>query len=429
MPPHLIGEMMDVDDPELDFGGRQSIERMIDQGLAADLDQRLGHALGERPHADAETGGQHHGAARPERRMRIRHAAVSEAPGGRESRNTNRGPKLANRPGGSRAAGPQSPTQAELTRVPGYCPRTRLLARPSSDGRASGSDIGIPAAGDANIAACRRGGRAARRALRSWWRAALPAWRRAPRTRQPGNRDRRPGGPGHSRRAAPSPAARGRRPGHPGAAIPGRRRAARAERPRNRAGPREPCLVAAEATAGWGNDSRAAPRSAAPRWHAAAMRATTPGARIAPAGRRRRLDAARTSRAAIPPRSGTRPDRTPAEDDRAAARPAAPPAAPADAARPARRQPWRSVPGSARRYRSPPRLRCRDPRGQAALRQGRRRRFRVRKTRVRAARAPSRRTASRPRRDARSRYRACRRAAPARPAGVARSSGWRCRRP
>src|ERR1700694_6120213 len=152
MPPHLIGEMVDVDHPQLALGGRQWIERMIDQGLAADLDQRMGRALGERPHADAETGRQHHGAARPERRMRNRHAAVSEAPGGRESRNTNRGPKLANRPGGSGAAGPQSPAEAEFTRVPGYCPRTRLLARPSSSGRASGSDIGIPAADAANTA-------------------------------------------------------------------------------------------------------------------------------------------------------------------------------------------------------------------------------------------------------------------------------------
>ena len=57
----LIGEPVHVDDRPLDAVLGQAVEAMIDQGPAADLDQRLRQRLGDRPHARAETGGEHHG--------------------------------------------------------------------------------------------------------------------------------------------------------------------------------------------------------------------------------------------------------------------------------------------------------------------------------------------------------------------------------
>ena len=60
----LVGEVMHVDDRALDAGVGQPVEHVIDQRLAADLDQRLGDLAVVGAHARAEPGGQHHGAAR-----------------------------------------------------------------------------------------------------------------------------------------------------------------------------------------------------------------------------------------------------------------------------------------------------------------------------------------------------------------------------
>ena len=60
----LLGEVMHVDHRALDAGFRQPVEHVIDQRLAADLDQWLRHFVGERAHAGAEARRQHHGVAR-----------------------------------------------------------------------------------------------------------------------------------------------------------------------------------------------------------------------------------------------------------------------------------------------------------------------------------------------------------------------------
>jgi hypothetical protein len=60
----LIGEVMNVDDGGVDAGRGQAIEHVVEQRLAADSDERLGRAIGERPHANAVAGRQDHGAAR-----------------------------------------------------------------------------------------------------------------------------------------------------------------------------------------------------------------------------------------------------------------------------------------------------------------------------------------------------------------------------
>ncbi len=57
----LIGEMMDVHDRALDPLRGQAIERVVDQRLAADRNERLGHCPVERPHARAQPRRQHHG--------------------------------------------------------------------------------------------------------------------------------------------------------------------------------------------------------------------------------------------------------------------------------------------------------------------------------------------------------------------------------
>ncbi len=49
----LLGEVMDIDHCALDAGLRQSVERVVDERPACDLDQRLWPALGERAHARA----------------------------------------------------------------------------------------------------------------------------------------------------------------------------------------------------------------------------------------------------------------------------------------------------------------------------------------------------------------------------------------
>ena len=61
---HRVGEMMHVHHGALDAGIGQTIERVIDQRLAADLHQRLRDLAVVRPHARAEAGGQHDRALR-----------------------------------------------------------------------------------------------------------------------------------------------------------------------------------------------------------------------------------------------------------------------------------------------------------------------------------------------------------------------------
>ena len=69
----LVGEIVDVDDGGLDPGRGQPVEHVVEQRLAADGDERLRHALGERAHADAVAGRQDHGGARDSRSGRTRH--------------------------------------------------------------------------------------------------------------------------------------------------------------------------------------------------------------------------------------------------------------------------------------------------------------------------------------------------------------------
>ena len=69
----LVGEMMDVDDRSLDAGRGQAVEHIVEQRLAADRDQRLGRAIGERPHAHAVAGRQNHGGARDDGSESARH--------------------------------------------------------------------------------------------------------------------------------------------------------------------------------------------------------------------------------------------------------------------------------------------------------------------------------------------------------------------
>ena len=56
----LSGEIMHVDNRALDPDLGEAIEHMIDHRAPADLHERLGHRVGDRPHAFAETCGKHH---------------------------------------------------------------------------------------------------------------------------------------------------------------------------------------------------------------------------------------------------------------------------------------------------------------------------------------------------------------------------------
>ena len=60
----LVSEMVDVDNRALHTLLGESIEYVVDQCLATDLDQRLGNAAIERAHARAESGREHHRAFR-----------------------------------------------------------------------------------------------------------------------------------------------------------------------------------------------------------------------------------------------------------------------------------------------------------------------------------------------------------------------------
>ena len=59
---HLVGAVMHVDHGRADAGFREGVEDVIDQWPAGHLDQRLGDRFGDRPHAQPEPGGEHHGA-------------------------------------------------------------------------------------------------------------------------------------------------------------------------------------------------------------------------------------------------------------------------------------------------------------------------------------------------------------------------------
>ena len=52
-----------VDHDGLDPGLDQVVERVVEQRAAAERQQRLGGGVGQRPHARAEAGGEHHGGA------------------------------------------------------------------------------------------------------------------------------------------------------------------------------------------------------------------------------------------------------------------------------------------------------------------------------------------------------------------------------
>ncbi len=56
----LLGPIVRIDDNRFNAGGGEPVDRMIEQGAAADADERLGHAVGDRPQPRAETGGEDH---------------------------------------------------------------------------------------------------------------------------------------------------------------------------------------------------------------------------------------------------------------------------------------------------------------------------------------------------------------------------------
>ena len=57
----LVGQIMHVDDGLADAGVGELVEHVIEQRLARHAHQRLWHPVGQRPHAQAETGGEDHG--------------------------------------------------------------------------------------------------------------------------------------------------------------------------------------------------------------------------------------------------------------------------------------------------------------------------------------------------------------------------------
>jgi hypothetical protein len=56
-----VGEVVDIDHGGLDPGGGQAVQHVVDQRLAADVDQGLGPVIGERAHAGAQARSQDHG--------------------------------------------------------------------------------------------------------------------------------------------------------------------------------------------------------------------------------------------------------------------------------------------------------------------------------------------------------------------------------
>ena len=57
----LVGQIMHIDDGFADAGVGELVEHMIEQRLAGHAHQRLRHVVGQRAHAQAETGGEDHG--------------------------------------------------------------------------------------------------------------------------------------------------------------------------------------------------------------------------------------------------------------------------------------------------------------------------------------------------------------------------------
>ena len=57
----LVGQIMHVDHGFADAGVGELVEHMVEQRLAGHAHQRLRHVVGQRAHAQAETGGEDHG--------------------------------------------------------------------------------------------------------------------------------------------------------------------------------------------------------------------------------------------------------------------------------------------------------------------------------------------------------------------------------
>jgi len=58
---HQIGLPMRVDDHLLHPGTGETVERMVEEGAAAERQERLGGAVGQRPHPGPEAGSEQHG--------------------------------------------------------------------------------------------------------------------------------------------------------------------------------------------------------------------------------------------------------------------------------------------------------------------------------------------------------------------------------
>ena len=59
--PAIVALFVDDDRDSVNAHGAKTFEGVVDQGPAGDLDQGLGPVVGQRAHARAEPGGQHHG--------------------------------------------------------------------------------------------------------------------------------------------------------------------------------------------------------------------------------------------------------------------------------------------------------------------------------------------------------------------------------
>ena len=57
----LVRQIMHVDNSFDDAGAGELVQHVIEQRLAGDAHQRLRHVVGQRAHAQAETGGEDHG--------------------------------------------------------------------------------------------------------------------------------------------------------------------------------------------------------------------------------------------------------------------------------------------------------------------------------------------------------------------------------
>ncbi len=66
-----VGEGVDIDDGGSHAGIAQARQHVVDQHLAADLDQGLGAVVGQGAHAGAQARRQHHGGGRLHRRLQV----------------------------------------------------------------------------------------------------------------------------------------------------------------------------------------------------------------------------------------------------------------------------------------------------------------------------------------------------------------------